>query len=187
MPIPFAYQESTSEQRLPNAGRWPVAQGRSRDLRTSFHYGPRFLAHGVDALVVLGAAQFLANAFALLLLAAHASGIRGAGSGAAPLMREAFWAAQGQLFPACVALLSLLYFVALPLVAGKTLGLGLVGLEYRTEAGERPDHHAMAQRFFCLVLVYATGGMLALAGLRSRRGWLIQDYWSRVRVVPAEE
>jgi uncharacterized RDD family membrane protein YckC len=149
--------------------------------RPAFFYA-RFVAHVVDVCVLGGFSVYLAKISSIFLISLHGAAISSSGKAAAVVFRQAFDYSSAQLFSSSFAALSLLYFVGLPMVFGRTPGQGILGLRIWEEAGEKPSLRALILRLFGVTLTYASGGLLCLVGLRQRDGRFLQDILSRSRV-----
>lgn len=139
---------------------------------------PRVLAHLLDLALVQGVSLYCAKFFAVALISFHAGAIGGSGRRATPLFLEAYETSRTQLFAAAFAAIAVAYFVGMPMVTGRTFGMGLFGLRVRGATGEPASMRQLLFRFLGCALTYATGGLLAVTGLRHRDGKFFQDQWS---------
>lgn len=143
----------------------------------------RLLAHLVDLFVVQGVALFTSRLLTMAFLSAYQQEIRSFGQGADSLLADVFAHGSAQLYAGSFSLVTVLYFVAVPAVCGRTLGLGLVGLKIVSDDGAHPSPFASAWRLSGCGLAYLTAGAVNLTGLRRRRGALVQDQLSGTKVV----
>jgi hypothetical protein len=177
MPIPFSPIGESREPRplqlVPNVGNSP---------EPAAPFYPRALAHFVDYCVVHGTSLYSAKFFSVLLLSFHARAFDRTDRFAGAIFREAFESSSAQLLAASFASIALLYFVALPLVTGRTLGLGLLGLRIRDASGGMPSWRQLAYRLLGCLVGYATFGAVCLIGLRHRDGKFLQDSWSETSI-----
>jgi uncharacterized RDD family membrane protein YckC len=144
---------------------------------------PRAVAHFVDVCVVQGFSVYGAKFFSVAILSLYAGEISGTGRGAGAVFRDAFSYSSAQLLAASCAALSVLYFIGLPLLMGRTLGQGLMGLRIVSDGGQPLTLRQLCLRMVGCVLSYASGGILCLVGLRQRDGRFLHDVISDTRVV----
>lgn len=196
MPIPYLsrepelsrepFAEPFARPELVSSSSFSAAPAR-RPARARLLYPARAVAHLMDMALLIGCSLYVAKLFTLVVVALHLNSIRGTGRLAGGLFREAFVAGQGQFFAATFVVFSLLYFVMMPMRTGKTFGLGIVGLCLRGEDGAHPTLKPLVSRYGWCVMAYLSGGLLILAGLRSREGRLLQDHMSRTHVAVSED
>lgn len=144
---------------------------------------PRAFAHFLDLCLVQGFSLYSAKLFSVLILSFHAGAISEAGKVAAPVFRQAFAWSSGQLLAASFAALAVAYFVGLPLVAGRTLGMGLLGLRIVSDDGAALSVRQLALRLGGCAMGYASAGLVCILGLRQNEGRFLQDRLSGSRVV----
>ena len=93
----------------------------------------------------------------------------------------------GQLLPQALAFSALLFLAYFALTEGSreqaSLGKRLLGLKVMRSDGSAPGLHDAVLRFALTVAGLATGGLLFLVALRSRRGRCLQDQVSGTLVV----
>lgn len=150
------------------------------------YIGARSFAHGFDLSFVLGVSFYAAKAISLAFLALYASELHAFGKDAVDAFGDTYDYAINQLFPGCAAFFSVLYFVAMPAVWGRTPGLGIFGLRIVDASGEKASVLALARRFLTCLLVYLSGGSLLISSLRGRPSRLPQDSFSATRVIKAK-
>lgn len=148
-------------------------------------FTPRTLAHLMDLFVVQGFSLYTAKLGSLTLLSGHMAEIRDSGKLASGIFREAFHYGSGQVFFVCFALFSLLYFVGMPLVTGRTFGLGVFGLKLENQAGTKPTMKQLLTRLAAYLTCFASLGILFAVGLRRRDGRFLHDQISDTSVVRA--
>jgi uncharacterized RDD family membrane protein YckC len=174
--IPLESSESAPRGAL-QLVRSPQAAPRARYVYA------RALAHFVDLLVVEGMSLYVAKFFSLVFVAMHGRAISGSGRHAIPLFHEAYDYSSAQLLAASFAAIALLYFVGFPLVAGRTPGLGLLGLRIHAENGQAITLRQLSLRMLGCGFAYATFGLAVIAGYRRRDGKFLQDSMSETSVV----
>ncbi len=179
MPIPTIFtDEKPTEKQVTLRLVGPLAVPQA-----NFLLYPRALAHFVDVCIVQGFSLYSAKFFTVILLGFHAGAITASGKSAGPAFRHIFTYASTELFAASFAALAIVYFVALPMVMGRTLGLGLFGMRIAGTSGENPDMRQLVLRLLGCALNYASFGLLCLGGLRKRSGVFLHDELSGSRVV----
>lgn len=149
---------------------------------TSLLY-PRIIAHYVDLLVVTGLSVYCAKLCSVVLLSLHSQAITASGKQAAPMLREAFAYSSGWMLTGSFVTFSMLYFVALPfLSSGRTLGLGLLGMQIRCDDGQPLKMGTLFARLAGCALNYATMGALCLIGMRKHNETYLQDVMSHSHI-----
>ncbi len=181
MPIPALAAEEQRAERVTSLVLVPPESALARASGAAL-FVPRILAHALDFSVVGGCSVYVSKLFSVILLSFHARAIGGAGRMAAPLFRQAYDYSTMQLFAAGFAALSVVYFVAAPMVLGRTLGMGLFGLRIEGPNGARPTMRQLAYRLLGCTITYATAGMLCVVGLRERHGHFFHDQLSDTRI-----
>lgn len=146
---------------------------------------PRAIAHFIDLMVVQGFSVYSSKVLSLFLVAFHMPEIRGQGRMAGRLFRDAFSYGQGKLLVAAFVLYAFAFFLVLPRITGRTLGMGLMGLAYESADGRPPGIKSLSIRFFGCLMVYATGGMMLAPLLKKAPQPLFHDRLSQTRVVKA--
>jgi len=135
----------------------------------------RILAHIVDGCVLAGFSVYIAKIFSVLLIAFHGNAINSSGSIAAGLFRQAFNHSSSHLFAASFAATSVLYFIGLPLIFGRTPGQGIFGLRTLGDQGEAPTLRNLSYRLAAIAFTYCTAGLICVVGLRQRDGRFFHD------------
>lgn len=144
----------------------------------------RMLAHFFDWGVVFGIGNGLASFFTFGFLALLSPQIEAVGSEAGEnLFSDVFDYAQPALLAGSLVFVSILYFVVLPALTGKTLGLGMMGLKIKSQNGADADLESLMKRFVGCSLLYATGGMWLLDSFRRSAHGLPHDRYSQTKVV----
>ncbi len=181
MPIPNFSEERPQEsqrmalQLVPSIGaRKPKA-----------YFYPRAVAHCLDLFVVQGFSLYASKFATLALLSGHMEAIQDTGRLAGGIFREALNFGNSQVFVACFGLFTLIYFVGMPHVFGRTLGLGIFGLKLENEQGGRPDFGALTVRLATYVFSWVSLGLVFAVGLRRRDGRFLHDQWSGTRITKA--
>jgi uncharacterized RDD family membrane protein YckC len=180
MPIPALSPEAESAQSSVPQARIRLVE-RASEEPVPFY--PRALAHLLDLAVVGGFSVPLAKIASVFVVFAHLHAHRLAEKASETALFEAFDYANSFLGGASFAALAVVYFVGLPHLSGRTLGLGIFGLRIESETGGHPEFAQLGTRFLACALNFLSGGLLCVVGLRSRDGRFLQDSWSRSRVV----
>lgn len=179
MPIPaLQNEEGVAEGRA----LLRLVDSRTAQARGSLVY-PRVFSHSVDACVLTGFSVYVAKLFSVLLVALHGTAIAGTGKVASSVFQHAFAYSSTQLFAAGFASFSVLYFVGLPLVFGRTPGQAVFGLRIIGRDGSPPTLRQLVLRLGGMACAYGSAGILCLSGLRGREGRFIHDSMSDSTVV----
>lgn len=136
---------------------------------------PRAVAYFFDFSFVAGMSLYLAKVLSFLMISMHLGQIQGAGRGASRLLLHAFSRGQWQLSLGIFLLFYGAYFVVLPRIFGKTLGMGLCGLKIESHFGQLPTLRALFLRQIGCFFQIATGGLMLLPLLKGPRRILLQD------------
>jgi uncharacterized RDD family membrane protein YckC len=136
---------------------------------------PRAAAYFFDFSLVAGMSLYLAKVFSLLMISAHLGQVHLEGRGAGRLFKHAFSQGQWQLSFGMFLLLYGAYFVFLPKLSGKTLGMGLFGLRIENHFGLSPSLRALFLRQIGCFFQIASGGLMLLPLLKGPRRILLQD------------
>lgn len=179
MPIPALQNEEWSAE---GRARLHVVGSLAEAPRGDLLY-PRALAHLVDACVLAGFSIYTAKIFSVLLVSLYGGPINATGKVATSVFRHAFAYSSSQLFAASFASLSILYFVALPLIFGRTPGQAVLGLRVTGESGEAPTMRQLVLRLGGVAFNYGSGGILCILGLRKRDGQFVHDIVSGSKVI----
>ena len=179
MPIPILQLD---EQAAKKRAGLRLAESSAASSRGSIVY-PRMFAHMVDACVLTGFSVYVAKIFSVVLIALHGGSIAATGKIASSVFQRAFEYSSSQLFAASFASFSVLYFVALPLVFGRTPGHAVFGLRITDGNGGLPSLRQLVLRLGGLACAYGSGGLLCIAGLRGREARLIQDIVSDTKMI----
>lgn len=185
MPIPYYVPENSlvdMSPRIQLVGSMPEPLAKPNIL---LHAAERMVSHAVDVALVMGLSFYASKIIALGFLSIYSAQFTGMGKSAGPAFAAVYEYANGQLLGACAAFFGVLYFVGLPVLKGRTLGQGLLGLKIVDQDGNIPSMPALAKRFLGCLLVYASGGLLLLSGLRNRASRLPQDSLSESFVIKA--
>jgi hypothetical protein len=167
MPIPFLQPPAEAERTLRVVSPAEAPEGPPKFLVS------RGFAHAIDISLVTGMGLYFSHLFSLLLISFHMKSIQTAGRGASSLFREVYAHGHGALFFGLLLAFSLIYFVVLPALVGRTLGQALLGLCVSTKEGGRPTWKQFSVRFAGCLLLYFSGGVLGLMGLR--RGSFVHE------------
>jgi uncharacterized RDD family membrane protein YckC len=178
MPIPYYVPENSLVDVSPRIQLLAPVSFPLAEKKIPLFAAARFAAHLIDLALVMGLSFYASKLISLGFLSIYRSELEGLGRGAGSVFAEAYEYANGQLLGGCVAFFGILYFVGLPVLKGRTLGLGLMGLKIVDQNGNVPSELALARRFLASLLVYASGGILLLPGLRGRKSRLPQDTYS---------
>jgi hypothetical protein len=146
----------------------------------------RNFAYSIDFCLVSGCASYASIFFSLLLLSAHANVIGSLGKGAEAAFLDAYELAGAQLFAGSFAFFSLMFWVAVPLVAGKTFGMGICGLRLEAASEGGLTTRALLRRLAGCWINYLTLGAASVPALVQNSGLFFQDRVSNTRVVVDE-
>lgn len=143
----------------------------------------RAVAHIIDFCLVAGLSSYLSILTFVLLAIPRMDEFSSFGRRAHVAFAATYATAGAQLFAGSFAFLSVAFLVAVPLVSGKTPGMGLLGLRLRREAGGALTARALLARLAGSYFTYfALGIPCAIAFLRED-GKLFQDRLSGTSVV----
>jgi uncharacterized RDD family membrane protein YckC len=181
MPIPALQQQEVNSASRP--GGLQLVETRADHQANQRWIMPRVLAHGVDACVLSGFSVYVAKIFSVVLISFHGRAIAASGKVAASVFQQAFDYSSSQLFAACFASFSMLYFVGLPLMFGRTPGQAVFGLRIVGAEGAAPTLRQLVLRLGGLACAYGSAGILCLSGLRGREGRFVHDSLSGTIVV----
>jgi hypothetical protein len=146
----------------------------------------RNFAYSIDFCLVAGCASYSSIFFSLLLLSAKSGAISSLGKGAEAAFRDAYELAGAQLFAGSFVFFSVMFWVAIPLVAGKTFGMGLCGLRLEAKHEGRITTRQLLRRLSGCWLNYLTFGAVSLPDFVQGSGLYFQDRISDTRVVVDE-
>lgn len=181
MPIPNFDWDEISDN--PQRTELRLVDGIAPSAKRKSYLYPRTIAHCLDLFVVQGFSLYAAKVSTLALLSGHMGEIQNTGKLAGGIFRELFQFGNSQIFFACFSLITLLYFVGMPLICGRTFGLGIFGLKLETDAGNKPDFRSLAIRLGAYVVSWTSLGLIFAVGLRRRDGLFLHDQWSGTKVV----
>ena len=180
MPIPFTPSLESQKEHGPGLRLLPKP---NRGSQPSLIFA-RLTAHFMDISVVFGFSAYLAKFFTFIAISFHRAAISGSGRSAGVAFEAAYQYASANFLAASFALISIAYLVGLPMIFGRTLGMGLLGIRVFSEDGSAPTLRQMLLRLLGCAFAYASFGILCLIGLRQRDGRFFQDILSRTRVEP---
>ena len=181
MPIPFEQTtEAQTEVPLRLVEDRPFGAAVPATPLARWHH--RFLAHLLDLGLVIGFSSASATFLTLSFLAIYSGEMQSSGKSASATWGMAFDQAHDALFCGCFAFLAICYFVALPAVNSRTIGMGLFGLELCGADGQKPTVRELLKRLCVSMLIYCSGGSLLLLSQRGRKSQLPQDEWTNTSV-----
>lgn len=181
MPAPLELLEYKPELTQSHALQMVPLSKFQIDTTTRISFVPRTLAHLIDISILQGFSLYASKVCGLLLLSIHFPGGLQAGNEA--LFQDSWGASAGLLNLSCFMCFSLLYFVALPLKARRTIGMGVFGLKFSTHAGQAPDFADFLSRYLWCILNYVSLGFLSIKSLRETNGLLFHDKISETKMV----
>ncbi len=176
MPIPALHSEELLRD---ERGLKLASQSSYRAAKIS----SRVISHFIDISVIAGFSIWTAKIFSIFMLAAHSNAISSTGKVAGSVFREAFSYSSGQLLAASFAVISVVYFIGLPLVWGRTPAQALMGLRIRGEDSAPLSAAKLGFRMAGCLLVWSTAGALCVIGFRKKDGRFFQDIVSGTRIV----
>jgi hypothetical protein len=177
MPIPLNVLEENVSVRRASLRIAGAAAG----TRNAYLFS-RMVAHLVDACVVEGLSVYSSKLFSVILMSLHVRMIRQSNHSRAVFL-DMFSYSSTELFAAALAAMSFVYFVAVPFVTGRTLGLGLFGMQICSEDGAKPSWQQLTWRLVGVAITYASAGALCVIGFRQRDGKFLHDKVSRTKMV----
>lgn len=145
----------------------------------------RIWAHLLDITIVAGFSLYFAKISTAALVSLHMPQISKAGRVTASLVREVYSHGNGSLLLASFLVFSSIYFISLPVLAGRTLGMGIFGLRVVSENATEIGFRQAFLRFLGCGLSYFSGGLLCFVGLRKRSGRFLHDQISETKVIRA--
>jgi uncharacterized RDD family membrane protein YckC len=181
MPIPI-YREEL-EPRPTQALRLVTELPPATERPAAAFLYPRTLAHCFDVAVVQGFSAYAAKFLSLALISGHMGEIQDTGKLASGIFADTLAYGNSQVFLASFIAISVLYFIGMPLLVGRTFGLGIFGLKVENERGEKPSFSEAATRFGVLAASFLSLGLLFAVGLRRRDGRFLHDQVSGTKVV----
>jgi hypothetical protein len=187
MPIPALSPEAeTSNQPSYARPTLRIVGAASAAARGAASFYPRALAYFVDLCVVAGFSMPIAKAASAVVVAVHLRAADLGEKASASAFSRGFNYANSYLLGASFAALAAVYFVGLPLVFGRTFGMGIFGLRIECESGGVPSPRQLVARMGGCALNFASGGLFCLGGLREREGRFLQDKISQTVVVKGD-
>jgi uncharacterized RDD family membrane protein YckC len=143
----------------------------------------RAFAHAIDLGCVVGLSYYTSTLLTVILLAPRNSEFAAFGKKAPEVFQEVYDLSSSLLFAASLAILAVTVLVAIPLINGKTPGMGLLGLRVRANNGLALAPSTMFLRLAGCIFTLAAAGIPLLIGLARRDGAFFQDRLSASSVV----
>lgn len=141
----------------------------------------RAYAHIVDLYILQGFSLYSSKLLALAFISFHVPAAMDHGKQAALLFQNSWDFTFGLLTLSCFLSASFLYFVALPLVAKRTLGMGIFGLKLVTHKNEAPGLADLLSRYLWCWVNYLSLGVLNFF-TRNERAQLFHDKISETKI-----